>query len=98
MNRLIVLCAVVMLLFAASVSAQVDVATATLKGSVTDPAGAVVPGANVTAISTERGVSKTAVSDASGPSICAARVSRNPAAVKSAESPGTTNAAEPATR
>src|SRR4030095_7422343 len=66
MNRLIVVCAVALLLFATSVSAQVDVATATLKGSVSDPAGAVVPGASVTVISAERGVAKTAVSDASG--------------------------------
>ena len=66
MNRLIVICAVAMLLFATSVSAQVDVATATVKGSVADAAGAVVPGATVTAISAERGISKTTVSDSSG--------------------------------
>ena len=66
MNRLMVVCAVIVLVVAASASAQVDVATATLKGSISDQAGAVVPGATVTAISTERGVSKTAVTDSSG--------------------------------
>src|SRR4030095_9623231 len=66
MNRLIVVCAVALLLFATSVSAQVDVATASLKGSVTDAAGAVFPGATVAAISAERRISKTTVSDGSG--------------------------------
>ena len=65
MNRLIV-CAVFVLILASSVAAQVDVATATLKGSISDPAGAVVPGAAVTAISDERGVTKTTVTDRSG--------------------------------
>ena len=66
MNRLLLSCAVLLLVLVASANAQVDVASATLKGSITDQAGAFVPGATVTAISTERGVSKTTVSDTSG--------------------------------
>ena len=38
-------------LLTASATAQVDVATATLKGSITDQAGALIPGAKVTATS-----------------------------------------------
>src|SRR5262249_37292226 len=66
MNRLMVVCAVLVLGLATSVTAQVDVATATLKGSITDQSGAFVPGANVTVTSTERGVSKNTISDSSG--------------------------------
>ncbi len=66
MIRLMVVCAGLLLLTATLVSAQVDVATATLKGSITDPTGAFVPGATVTAINVERGVNKTTVADASG--------------------------------
>jgi hypothetical protein len=66
MNRLIIVCAVLVLILATSATAQVDVATATLKGSVTDQTGAFVPGGTVTAISNERGVSKTTVTDGSG--------------------------------
>lgn len=66
MNRLMVFGALIVLVFATSVTAQVDVATATLKGTITDNAGAVIPGVNVMATSTERGVSKTAVTDSSG--------------------------------
>src|SRR5215831_8605988 len=66
MIRLMVVCAVLVLGLATSVTAQVDVATATLKGSITDQSGAFVPGANVTVTSTERGVSKNTISDSSG--------------------------------
>ncbi|MGH9880833.1 MAG: carboxypeptidase regulatory-like domain-containing protein, partial [Pyrinomonadaceae bacterium] len=66
MNRLMVVCALIVLVVAPSATAQVDVATATLKGAITDQAGAFVPGATVTAISTARGVSKTTLSDSSG--------------------------------
>ena len=52
MNRLIVFFAVMVLAFVTSVSAQVDVATATLKGSITEQAGSYVPGATITAVST----------------------------------------------
>src|ERR1044072_7170343 len=50
----------------APVSAQVDVANATLKGAITDQAGAFVPGATITAVSGERGLSKTSITDAGG--------------------------------
>jgi len=66
MIRLMVVCAVLVLGLVTSVTAQVDVATATLKGSITDQSGAFVPGANVTVTSTERGVSKNTISDSSG--------------------------------
>ena len=66
MNRLTAVFAVIVLACVTSVSAQVDVATATLKGSITEQAGSYVPGATITAVSTERGVSKTAVTDSSG--------------------------------
>src|SRR5215471_21474340 len=45
---------------------QVDVSTATLKGTVFDPNGAVVSGAIVTVANTEKGISKTARSGADG--------------------------------
>src|SRR5215831_12522103 len=45
---------------------QVDVSTATLKGTVFDPNGAVVSGAIVTITNTEKGISKTARSGADG--------------------------------
>src|SRR5215471_546490 len=45
---------------------QVDVSTATLKGTVFDPNGAVVSGAMVTVTNTEKGISKTARSGADG--------------------------------
>src|SRR5215813_10930572 len=45
---------------------QVDVSTATLKGTVFDPNGAVVSGAIVTVTNTEKGISKTARSGADG--------------------------------
>ena len=53
-------------LLTVSASAQVDVATATLKGSITDQAGALIPGAKVTATSVDRGLTKTSVTDAAG--------------------------------
>lgn len=40
--------------------------TATVSGTVTDPAGAVVPGANVTVTSNERGETKTVSTDDEG--------------------------------
>lgn len=57
----------VLLLFATVAAfAQVDIATATLKGVVTDGAGAVVAGATVSAISVERGITKQAIADSDG--------------------------------
>ena len=46
--------------------AQVDVATATLKGAVKDPNGAVVPKATITLLSTEKGTSRSVVTDEDG--------------------------------
>lgn len=46
--------------------AQVDVSTGTLKGTVTDPNGAVVAGATVTATSVARGITKTAKTNQDG--------------------------------
>lgn len=54
----------VCLMFAFSVHAQTI--TATVSGTVTDPNGAVVPGATVTVTSTERGGEKTATTDDEG--------------------------------
>ncbi|HYJ46288.1 MAG TPA: carboxypeptidase-like regulatory domain-containing protein, partial [Pyrinomonadaceae bacterium] len=50
----------------APVTAQVDVATATLKGIVTDQNGAAVAGATVTAMSTARGFKKAATTATDG--------------------------------
>lgn len=46
--------------------AQVNVATATLKGTVTDPSGAVIPGATLTIRSIDRGVSRQAATNENG--------------------------------
>ncbi|HMF91710.1 MAG TPA: carboxypeptidase-like regulatory domain-containing protein, partial [Candidatus Angelobacter sp.] len=46
--------------------AQVDYSTATLKGTVADPQGAVVVGATVTATNSGTGVSKSATTDGEG--------------------------------
>ncbi|MBI3654622.1 MAG: TonB-dependent receptor [Acidobacteria bacterium] len=62
-----ILCAV--LLIAAphlAAFAQSDVSTATLKGTVTDPTGAVVVGATVTAKSVDRGTARTDKTNAEG--------------------------------
>lgn len=48
------------------VLAQADVSTATIRGMVTDPNSAVVAGATVTAKSVERGLTRTARTDADG--------------------------------
>jgi hypothetical protein len=50
----------------AAVFAQADVSTATLKGTITDPAGAVVVGASVTAKSVERGTTRIAQTNSEG--------------------------------
>jgi len=48
------------------VIAQVDVSTATIKGTVLDPAGAVIPNATVTVTSLDRGVSQRVQSGGEG--------------------------------
>ena len=56
----------VMSLFAVSASGQVDVASSTLKGTITDQNGALVVGATVTATSVDKGISKTATTGPEG--------------------------------
>ncbi len=51
---------------ATTASAQVDVSSATLKGTVTDQQGALVPGATVTATSIDKGLKKTATTNDDG--------------------------------
>ena len=48
------------------VPGQVDAATATLKGTVTDPNNAVVPGATITVTNTASGISKSVRTEADG--------------------------------
>lgn len=55
-----------LLLCASPVSAQVDVASSTLKGTITDQAGALVPGAVITATSIDKGLKRTATTDEEG--------------------------------
>lgn len=54
------------LLLAGLAFGQADVATATLKGTVTDPTGAVIPNATVTVKDTSRGITRTATSNNEG--------------------------------
>ncbi len=54
------------LLGALSALAQVDYSTATLRGTITDPQGAVIPAATVTATSSATGISKSVKGDSSG--------------------------------
>ena len=56
----------VVLLCVVPITAQVDVSTATLRGSVLDPSAAAVPAATVTVISLERGFTKTVVTGDDG--------------------------------
>jgi len=64
--RLILLClAIFALLFGANASSAQDV-TATITGTITDPSGAPVAGANVIAKSVERGLTYTAVTNEQG--------------------------------
>ena len=56
----------VVLLGALSASAQVDYSTATLRGTITDPQGAVIPAATVTATSAATGISKSVKTDSGG--------------------------------
>ncbi len=55
-----------LLLCVSPVSAQVDVASSTLKGTITDPQGALVVGATVTATSIDKGLKRTATTDEEG--------------------------------
>src|ERR1700676_4371901 len=57
---------ILVLTFFCAGGASAQEASASLRGTVTDGSGAVVPGAQVTAIKTETGLQRTAVSDAQG--------------------------------
>ena len=57
---------VLFLLCAIRVSAQVDVASATLKGTITDQQGALIAGAVITATSIDKGLKRTATTDSEG--------------------------------
>jgi hypothetical protein len=67
-NRVIHLLCILVLIAAqnAAVFAQADVSTATLKGTITDPTGAVVVGATVTAKSVERGTTRISQTNSDG--------------------------------
>ncbi len=62
----LLLFAFIVLFVSSQGSAQVNVATATLKGTITDPTGAVVPGAVVTARSVNQGVSRQTTTNETG--------------------------------
>jgi len=49
-----------------STLAQVEVSSATIKGTITDPNGAVIPGAAITVTSIDKGIRKTAKTGADG--------------------------------
>lgn len=67
-NRLISGCVLVLLFgfLTFPVSAQVDVATATIRGTVLDPTNVVIPSAKVTILNSERGFSKTVTTGEDG--------------------------------
>src|SRR5579871_6243606 len=58
--------ALAVLLAALPLNAQVDVSSATLKGTVLDPTAAVVPGATVTVTNPDRGFTKTVTTGEDG--------------------------------
>ncbi|HKD14841.1 MAG TPA: carboxypeptidase regulatory-like domain-containing protein [Candidatus Angelobacter sp.] len=62
----IVLSGLFLFLLAVAAHAQVDYSTATLRGTVTDPQGAVVPGATVTVTNPATGITRTTKSVADG--------------------------------
>src|SRR2546423_1143079 len=64
--RFVLLCAFVLCIGAGAALAQADSTTANLSGFVRDPAGAVVPGATVTARNAEKNVVRTATSNDDG--------------------------------
>ena len=57
---------VLLIAFAPTVHAQVDAASAALIGTITDPTGAVLPGATITVVSVARGTTRTTVTDRVG--------------------------------
>jgi type 1 fimbria pilin len=65
-KRIAFLALLIMALWTVSASGQVDVASATLKGTLTDQHDEVVPGATVTATSIDKGISRTATTGPEG--------------------------------
>ena len=65
-KRIAFLALLIMALWTVSASGQVDVASATLKGTITDQHDEVVPGATVTATSIDKGISRTATTGSEG--------------------------------
>ena len=65
-KRIAFLALLIMAVWTVSASGQVDVASATLKGTVTDQHEAVVPGATVTATSIDKGISRSATTGSEG--------------------------------
>lgn len=61
-----IFCFLIALLVPVTVYAQVDVSTATLKGTIFDPNEAVIPGATVLATNIERGISQRATAGPDG--------------------------------
>jgi len=70
MNRLknlsIVLCTAIIFLAMGAGTLSAQQITATVKGTVTDPAGAIVPGATVAVTSVDTGIVKTTIADDNG--------------------------------
>ena len=60
LNRFCFLLGLIVILGILPAYAQVDYSTGTLRGTVTDPQGAVVPGAIVTVTNPSTGITKTA--------------------------------------
>jgi hypothetical protein len=65
-KRFALLTVLLIALWSMSASAQVDVSSATLKGTITDQLGAVVSGANVTATSLDKGIARSATTGDEG--------------------------------
>ena len=63
---LVLLLTILVITFATLQSAWSQEVTASISGTVSDPSGASVPGANVTAMSVERGIAYTATTNDSG--------------------------------
>jgi len=55
-----------LILFTANVAAQSQASTADLSGTVTDPSGAIIPGATVTVVNSETNLDRTVITDNNG--------------------------------
>ena len=65
MGKRVLACLAATVFFAATLSAQAT-GSATVSGTVTDPSSAVIPGAQITLISVDRGVERTATTNEAG--------------------------------